>query len=312
MGPTVLFASEEHDPAPWREALVELIPDLDFRVGPDNIGERADIDVALAWKPAPGELTGLPNLKAILCLGAGVDALLKDTTLPTDVPIARVVDAALTAGMTEYVLYGVLHFHRGFDKMAGFQRERRWTQLPHPLTSACRVGILGLGVLGCDAARALVGLGFDVAGWSRTEKTLDGVASFTGADGLDIFLGRTDILVCLLPLTADTDGILNATTLAKLPVGAYVINAARGGHTVEDDLLAALDSGHIAGAMLDVFETEPLPADHPLWAHPNVVVTPHIASLTAVESAARHLAANIRRVMGGRPLVDAVDRTVGY
>ena len=175
-----------------------------------------------------------------------------------------------------------------------------------------RVGILGLGELGSDAARVLASIGFDVAGWSRREKTIDGVQSFFGEDAFTPFLGRTDILVCLLPLTEAPRGILNADTLSQLPEGAYVINAARGGHQVEADLLAALDSGHLAGAALDVFNEEPLPASSPIWDHPKVLVTPHIASLSSPGSAAREIAANIRRIRKGEEPTDQVSLDAGY
>lgn len=311
MAPVVLFASTEQKPEPWRAALNARIDGLDFRVWPD-IGDPAEIDVALAWKPAPGALANLPNLKAILSLGAGVDSLLADPTLPRDVPLVRVVDDRLTAGMTEYVVHGVLHFHRRFDRMAEAQRGSRWAPPARPVTAKRRVGILGLGELGRDAARALVALGFPVRGWSRSAKTVAGVESFAGADGLGPFLAGTDILVCLLPLTPETEGIVNAGALARLPDGAYVINAARGGHVVDADLLAALDSGHLAGAMLDAFRTEPLPPDHPFWRHPRIIVTPHIASLTAVESAARALADSIHAALKGEALANVIERARGY
>lgn len=309
----VLFSSTHpKEAAPWARALRAEMPDVDFRIAPDGMGRPADIDVALVWKPPQGLLASLPNLKAMINLGAGVDGLLADPTLPPGVPLARLVDPALTSGMTEYVVHGVLHFHRGFPAMGVSQRARQWVPAATPATAARRVGILGFGELGQNAAQHLTKLGFDVAGWSRTDKTVEGVESYAGPDALTPFLRRSDILVCLLPLTPDTQGILNAQTFAALPKGAFVINAARGSHVVEADLLAALESGHVAGAMLDVFQVEPLPEAHPFWTHPAVIITPHIASLTVAKSAAPRVAENINRAMAGKPLLDLVNRNRGY
>jgi glyoxylate/hydroxypyruvate reductase A len=258
-------------------------------------------------------LRAYPNLKAIFSLGAGVDHLFRDADLPAGVPVVRLVDKALTRNMTEYVVHWVLHYHRGFPQYAELQRRGEWRALPVPdPPERKRVGIMGLGVLGGDVARALLGLGFTVAGWSRTPKQIDGVESFAGDAGLVPFLSRLHNLVCLLPLTPETEGIIDRQTLSALPPGAFVINVARGGHLVEEDLLAALDAGHIAGATLDVFRTEPLPEDHPFWHHPRVVVTPHVASQTDPRSAADEVAANIRRIRAGQPPINIADPTRGY
>jgi glyoxylate/hydroxypyruvate reductase A len=192
------------------------------------------------------------------------------------------------------------------------QRDHDWRELEQDHTLTKRVGILGLGALGTDAAAHLLPFEFQIAGWSRSQKTMDGVESFYGEHGLGPFLARTDILVCLLPLTAETTGIINAGTLAQLPAGAYVINAARGGHVVEADLRAALDSGHIAGAALDVFHQEPLEDNSPFWDHPKVLVTPHIASLSSPQSAAADIGENIRRIRRGETPKDLVDMSAGY
>jgi glyoxylate/hydroxypyruvate reductase A len=308
----VLFSSPGDDPGRWRDGLARHLPDLDFRVWPDEVGDPAEIDVALVWAPKRGELARYPNLKGIFSLGAGVDHLLKDPDLPAGVPIVRLVDEGLTQGMVEYVLHGVLHAHREFPLYAALERRREWRTRPTPETAARRVGILGLGHLGRAAAAPLVGLGFAVAGWSRTAKQVDGVEGFHGAGGLQPFLARTDILVCLLPLTPQTAGIIDADAIAALPAGAFVINAARGGHVVDADLIAGLDSGHLAGAILDVFHAEPLPAAHPFWAHPKVVVTPHMASITNTTSAARNVAANMKRLLAGESPDDVVDLGRGY
>lgn len=309
---TLLFSSKGDDPELWQGLLSTYIPDLDFRIWPTDIGPKEDIEFALTWCPKLGELKNYPNLKAIFSLGAGVDHLLRDPDLPEGVPVVRLVDPDLTRGMTEYVIHWAMHYHRGMHVYRAQQMGQKWQQDRYPHPSERRVGILGLGVLGSDAAYALVNLGFDVAGWSRTEKNIPGAKSYFGQDGLVSFLERTEILICLLPLTPETEGILNAKTLAHLPDGAFVINAARGAHIVDDDLLAALGTGKVAAATLDVFNPEPLADDHPYWSHPNVSVTPHVASLTNPTTAAGEIAANIKRVQSGEAPLHIVDLKGGY
>jgi glyoxylate/hydroxypyruvate reductase A len=295
----------------WREPLLAADPTLDVRYWP-NVGRVEDIEYALVWLPAPGDMQRYPNLKVIFNLGAGVDKLLADKTLPLHIPIVRLVDPGLTAGMTEYVLLHTLRYHRGQQEFEAQQRQRLWRQTLFPLSRNRRIGIMGLGVLGADAAAKLVALDFDVAGWSRQPKSLPRVTSHHGEQGLKAFLARTEILVCLLPLTPDTRGILNAGLLAQLPQGAFLINAARGGHLVDADLIAALDSGHIAHATLDVFHQEPLPAEHPFWVHPKITVTPHVASLTQPETAIPVVLDGIRRHKAGLPIPNTVDMKKGY
>ena len=302
----ILYCSSWSEPESWRRAFHAHDPNLDFRVWPES-GPVEEIDYVLAWHHVPGSLSAFPRLKAIFSLGAGVEKLLRDRELPAGVPIVRMVDPSLTAGMTEYVLLHVLRYHRRMPELEALQRRAQWVELEAPPASERRVGILGLGVLGGDAAEKLAMLGFQVAGWSLTPKTIAGVESFAGEEGLLPLLARSDILVCLLPLTAATEGILNARTLAALPRGASLINAARGGHVVETDLLAALDSGHVAHATLDVVSEEPLPASHPFWRHPQVTLTPHVASLTWPPTAALHILANIRRHEAGEPMSPLVD-----
>ncbi|MFQ6024595.1 MAG: 2-hydroxyacid dehydrogenase, partial [Acidiferrobacterales bacterium] len=282
------------------------MPELEVRVWPDR-GNPEEIEYALVWQPLHDALSNLPNLKVIFSLGAGVDHLLKETGLPEGVPIVRMVDPGLSEGMREYVLFHVLRYHRHMLEYEIQQRECRWQELPQTRPGDRRIGIMGLGVLGAEVAQKLTALGFAVAGWSRTAKMIDGVDSFHGRDQLDQFLEHTDILVCLLPLTSETEGILNRRTFAALPGGAYVINVARGRHLIEEHLLEALDSEHIAGATLDVFRTEPLPRDHPFWRHPKVTVTPHIASITSPDTGAIPVVENIRRHQKGEPLTNVVD-----
>lgn len=310
---TLLFISEVDRADWWQSELAKASPGLDVRAWPD-VGKAEDIEYALVWKPRAGELAKLPNLKAIFSLGAGVDHIFADPDLPDGVPVTRVVDADLTAGMSEYVLLHVLRYHRNQPVFDEQQRNHVWDMRMSEMRQAreTRVGILGLGEIGSDAAVKLSMMGFDVAGWSRTPKQMHGVKTFAGNAEFASFLGRTHILVCLLPLTPATTGILNIETFAAMPQGGYVINAGRGGHLVEPDLIPALESGQLAGATLDVFATEPLPADHPFWDHPKITVTPHNASVTDPRSVAVQVAENIRRHRAGEPLLNLVDREAGY
>jgi len=307
----LLFRSTVDSAARWRAQLTRLTQELEVRVWPE-IGDPAAIDYALVWRPEPGFLASLPNLKLILSLGAGVDHLLGDPRLPLHLPILRLVDPHMTDAMSEYVVLQVLRLHRRDLDYRNQQGAGVWRELDQQNAGQRRVGILGLGELGQDAAKKLKALGFDVAGWSRSEKAVEGVRSYAGAAGLAPLLGRSEIIVCLLPLTAETEGILNKRTLALLPKGAALVNAARGAHLVEEDLLAALASGQISAAVLDVFREEPLPVDHPFWHHPRVVVTPHIAAFTNPATASPIILDNIRRFEEGRPLLNRVDPARGY
>lgn len=298
------------------EAYVPLLrahlPDGDLRVWPDAMGDPADIEVAVIGMPESGVLAKLPNLKAVLSLWAGVDSLLADPAFPHHVPLARMVDPSLTVDMTHFVIHWVLHFHRGLHRYAAVQRDAEWTQHAYPPASSRRVGVMGLGVLGRAVAQGLSGLGFAVAGWDAIDRPLDGIETFTGEGRLTAFLGRTDILIVLLPLTDATRGLVDARALAALPEGAFLINVARGGHVVDADLIAALDSGHVEAALLDAFTVEPLPADHPFWRHPGVIVTPHVASRTRPETATAEIVADIRRLEAGEPPRHLVDVNRGY
>ena len=308
----ILLSTKANAMQDWKRALLALDPSLDIRMFPDA-GAPEDIEAAVCWTAHDmAELRRYPNLKLIVSMGAGVDHLLRPPGPPPGIPVARLVDRLLTSAMSEWVLLNVLRFHRQDQAYRAQQAARVWDELPAPATDATRIGILGIGALGSDAAAKLGALGFPVAGWSRREKTLPGVQGFHGAAGLDAMLAQSDFLVCLLPLTPDTRGIINARTLGLLPRGAFVLNAARGGHVVDDALLAALESGQVAGAALDVFEPEPLTATHPFWAHPKVVMTPHAASITIPESVAPQVVENIRRARSGAPLLNLVDFAAGY
>ncbi len=306
----ILFISDIDDPRAWERELSRRLGPIDFRVWPE-LGDPAEIEVALVWRPPPGLLARLPRLRLIQALSAGVDALLADPTLP-DVPLCRMVDASLTTTMVEFVTTVVLFFHRDLDHYARQQRAAIWRQRAPQPAAATRVGLMGLGVLGRAVAERLTGLGFTVRGWSRTRHALEGVTTFAGADGLAPFLGGCDILICLLPLTPATEGILDARLFAALPPGAVVVNVGRGRHLVAQDLLDALDCGRLRAAWLDVFADEPLPPDHPFWRHPRIHLTPHVAAWTHPESAADVVVDNLRRLEAGAPLRHRVDRTRGY
>ncbi|MZR29381.1 2-hydroxyacid dehydrogenase [Sneathiella litorea] len=295
----------------WRRELGKYIPDLEVRIWPE-IGNPDEIKYALCWKMPHGELAKLKNLKAVYSLGAGVDHLLADPDFPRHLPFSRVVDPNLTGRMTEYVVQHVLNHHRFCHAYDAQQREHVWKEHFAPFASDRKVGILGMGELGGGAAEALSFLKFDVAGWSRSEKKIAGVESFFGDDQLDAFLARTEILVCLLPLTPQTKDILNADLFAKLPKGAGIINAGRGPHLLEEDLIPALESGQLSAATLDVFHVEPMAEDHPFWDHPKIRITPHVASISDPESVAKLVAENIIRTEKGEELRHAVDVTKGY
>ncbi len=295
----------------WRAELSKHVPDLEVRFYPD-IGNPDDIEFALCFAMPHGVLADLKNLKAVFSLGAGVDHIFADPDYPKHVPIARVVDPELTDRMSEYVVQHVLNHHRYQHQYDTQQREHVWKERHAPAARNRSVGILGLGELGSGAAEVLNSLNFNVSGWSRSEKKVAGVKSFHGADQLDAFLAQTEILICLLPLTDATIGILNKDLFAKLPEGAALINPGRGPHLVEQDLIDALDSGHLSAATLDVFHTEPLPADNLLWDHPGIRITPHVASIASPGRVAALAAQNILRARAGEPLLNQVDPNKGY
>jgi glyoxylate/hydroxypyruvate reductase A len=307
----LLFCSGLDSAAEWRAELAKAFPAIELRVWPD-IGDPAAIEAALVWRPASGLLASLPSLKLIVSLGAGVDHLFADPLLPTHVPIVRIVDPHMTTAMSEYVQLQVLRLHRQDLLYLARQRAQRWEPLPQPNADARSVGVLGLGVLGSDAALKLAVLGFSVMGWSRGEKRRRGIECFHDRDGLDAMLARAQILVCLLPLTPATEGILDRRLFARLPRGAAIVNCARGRHLVEADLLAALESGQIAAAVLDVFRDEPLPPGHPFWGDPRIAITPHVAAATHAPTAAPGVAENLRRLASGRPLLNRVDPSERY
>jgi glyoxylate/hydroxypyruvate reductase A len=314
-GGAILLATGNWRPGPWAELIHAADPHRPVFTYPD-VPDRAAVRYLLAWRPPAGAFRGLANLAAIFSLGAGVDHLMGVPGLP-DVPIARVVSADLTQRMSEWVVLQVLLHHRRQRAYDRQQAARHWEELPQPAAADVRVGMMGLGVLGRDAAAILARLGFQVAGWSRRPAAVPGLATFHGAGGLDAFLARTDILVALLPLTPETRGILARPLFEKLARdgalgGPVVINAGRGGLQVEADIAAAVRSGLLKGASLDVFETEPLPPESPLWSLPDVVVTPHVAATSEPPTIVPLIMKQIADYEAGLPLLHLVDPRQGY
>lgn len=311
-----VFITPTWDGATWAKEMRVAMPGHDIRIWPE-MGRLDDILYAAAWLPPPDVVKSLPNLKVIFSLGAGVDAILRDTTLPEGVPIVRVNDADLTSRMSEYVVMHCLMHLRQQRRLDAAQRKGNWLSYAQCAAGAMTVGIMGLGVLGRDAAAKLRMMGFNVVGWSRSAKRVDGVTCYAGGKELDAFLAETDILVSLLPATVETDGIINRNLIRKLsrkgPYGAPVlINAGRGRQNNEAEILAALDAGELHAATLDVFQTEPLPEDSGFWTHPRVTVTPHNAADSEPPVICRYVAAQIARFESGKPLENLVDRTRGY
>jgi glyoxylate/hydroxypyruvate reductase A len=307
----ILFKSTPAAQARWRPYLTTAWPERELRYWPE-VGDKAAIDYALVWHPDPGLLASLPKLKLVVSLGAGVDHILRDPALPRSVPILRLVDPYMTQAMSEYVALQVLRLHRQDFAYRAQQASAEWREHDQKNAAERAVGILGFGTLGQDAAKKLKALGFDVVGWSRSAKEVPGVVTYAGAVGLDALLARSEILVSLLPMTPETEGILDARLFARLPRGAGLVNAGRGRQLVEDDLLAALESGQIAAAVLDVFRDEPLPPPHPFWRHPRIIVTPHVAAETHPPTAAAIIATAIRDFEAGLPLANLVDPERGY
>lgn len=306
-----LFYSSYFDPEEWRKPLLRADPTIDFRTLPD-IGRAEDIDCFMAWKPPAGTFQRLPNLKLIYATGAGVDGLLADPGRPRGIPIARITDEHQVQDMSNFVMGAVLRHHLRFDVYAAQQARAEWHIPKHLPASGRRVGVMGLGNLGAATARALAAAGFRASGWTRSRRAeIPGVQCFVGTTERNAFLGQTDILVCMLPLTPETKGIVNVDLLSRLPKGAAVINVGRGSHVVEKDLLAALDN-RLSGATLDVFEQEPLPKDHPFWRHPKMFVTPHVATIVNPDTAAKQVVENLCRLKAGQPLLHLVDEKRGY
>lgn len=311
----ILFYSPDNKPEPWLAGLAHALPEARVQVWQDDMPatDVLQADYIVAWKPPAAMLAGQARLKAIFNLGAGVDAILQlGDALPPNVPLVRLDDAGMAVQMAEYVSYAVLRHFRRFDDYELQAQQQQWRFLKPNDKADFSVGILGLGVLGSRIAAALQHFGFPLRGWSRSRKELPGMQCFAGDDEFDDFLRGSRILVCVLPLTAATAQILNRDTLEKLPKGAYLINVARGAHLAESDLLALIKSGHLAGAALDVFRNEPLPAPHPFWQEPRISITPHISALTMRMDSIGQIAEKIRALEQDQPIAGIVDRSKGY
>jgi glyoxylate/hydroxypyruvate reductase A len=303
----VFYTANDNGDA-WLAALSRALPEAQIDGWP---GAAADPDYALVWKAPTDLVASLGRPRAVFNLGAGVDSL-ECSALPSGVPVIRLEDAGMAAQMTEYVCHAVLRRYRELDQYAEQQRSRQWRPRERIDKRTFGVGILGLGLLGRTVATALAPFGFPLSGWNHRGKPLPGVAVHAGAEGLDRFLAGARVLICLLPLTGDTRGLLDRRRLSCLPRGAYLVNVARGPIVVDEDLLALLDEGHLGGAMLDVFHDEPLPVSHPFWHHPRITLTPHVSAVTSVDESIAQIAAKIRRLEAGLPVSGVVDRERGY
>lgn len=307
----IVIHCNNKDPLPWMQKIQEKLPDVDVYL-PNGAFANETIEFAICWKPRPNVLLQYPNLAAVQSLGASVDHVLDTQQLGPGISIARIVDPKLSEDMWEFVLAATMAYLKDFPIYSRQQQGHLWKQHHYRTIPETTVSVLGLGQIGLHVANKLAALGFHVQGWSRTEKAAPGVTCFSGEQSLEGVLRTTDVLVNLLPLTKETRGLLDAQALSLLPRGAYLINVGRGEHVVEEDFLTFLHSSHLAGAALDVFETEPLPEDHPFWSQSNVVITPHVAGLTNLETAVEQVVENYQRVQRGDPLLNVVSQARGY
>jgi len=307
---TILYTSDLARGTEWSRIFAQKAPDIPFQIWPD-VGDPQAVRYLLSWIPPEGIFDKLPKLELLFSIGAGVDQL-DLSKVPAHIPVIRMIEPGLVAGMVDYVSMAVLAVHRDLVLYIAQQRQRVWRHAKIVLAEDRRVGVLGLGMLGEAVCARLASLGFKVSGWSRSRRELPGISCFAGESEMDAFLANSEILVCLLPLTEATRGILNADLFSRIPVGASLISSGRGGHLDQEDLLEALESGQLSCAVLDVTTPEPLPDDHPLWTHPKVLMTPHVASKPQPESAMEVLIANIRRHEAGERPIGLIDRTRGY
>jgi len=309
----ILFYLEDYPHEPWKKALQEVDSEIEFKSYPDWGNAEDDPSYAVVWQAPRGLLKDFPNIKAVFSLGAGVDHILADDTVPATLPIIRMGDDGLKEGIAEYVLMNVLMHHRQMHHLLAQQRTKTWQRVFAKPAASIRVGIMGYGALGKYAAAALLPLGYNLAAWSNSAKAAEaGITHFTGQKELEAFLARTDILVGLLPETDMTIGLMDAKNLSALPQGAAIINAGRGSLIDIPALIEALDAGHLSAATLDVVPEEPLAENDPLWSHEKVVITPHIAAITRTESAANYIIANIKRIEASETPHNMLNRNSGY
>lgn len=307
----ILLYRSDGQTGAWAEDLARALPGAEL-VGWQEGETLAACDYAVLWHPCAGLLAQLGQVKAVFLMGAGADALLKFGDVLPAVPIVRLGDAGMAVQMAEYVSYATLRYFRRFDEYEEQARHGLWSPLPPYDKEDFTIGLMGLGKLGLRVVESMRGFGFPVRGWSRTPKQIAGVDCYAGMEALDDFLRGTRVLVSLLPLTSETNNLLDRRRLATLPQGAYVINVARGAQLAEPDLLALIRAGHIAGATLDVFRNEPLPAPHPFWDEPRITITPHISAVTIRGEAVRQIAQKLAAFEANEPVDDIVDRNLGY
>ncbi len=307
----ILLYRADGNTDPWVADFAQVMPGAEVVVWREGMQE-AVCDYAVLWGPTAALLGQLTHVKAIFLAGAGVDAVLKFGDALPDAPIIRLGDAGMAVQMAEYVAHAVLRYFRRFDDYEKQARRGIWAPLPLHEKHEFTIGVLGMGMLGSRVLETMAHFGFPLRAWSRTPKQVDGVECFAGIDSLGEFLAGTRVLVCMLPLTPETSNLLDRARLSLLPQGAYLINVARGAHVAEPDLLTLIRSGHLSGATLDVFRNEPLPAPHPFWEEPRIIMTPHISALTVRRDSVRQIAGKIDKLEHGEPVADVVDRTRGY
>ncbi len=308
---SIAIVFNNKDTQPWAEGLQAVLPKATIEVYP-NISQASAVTFALCWKPSVGVLEQFPQLQAVQSAGAAVEHITRTQTLPTQVQLARIVDPKLTNDMWEFLLAGTMAHLRGFTHYQHQQANKLWQQQPYATIEQTTIAVLGLGKIGAQVAQNFGQLGFKVKGWANSAKQLPAVECYHGNDGLNQCLHEASVLINLLPLTEATEGILNKINLQNAASGAYLINVGRGEHLVETDLLDLLQQGQLSGALLDVFRQEPLPPEHPFWAHPQIRLTPHVASLTSQASAVAQIAQNYRLHLAGQPLQHTVSLAKGY
>lgn len=308
---SLLLLAPNRDMVSWKEALLEVDPNLDIEIWPD-VDDRKRVHFIVAWNQPKQVLNSFPNLKAVSSLGAGVDHILEDDVLPEQAAVCRVLSPSLVRQMKEYIFAAVLNYQRNTIRYFIQKKNTTWKKHPNKSPEDFGIGIMGLGELGRPVAKELAGFGYRVHGWSRSNKKIDGVDTFAGREEFGDFLSATNVLVCLLPLTPETEGILSLDVFKKLKRPAHLINVARGDHLVEEDLVYALDKEWMEGATLDVFSEEPLPKRHPFWNRDAIMITPHVCSLTPPEEVARQIVENYKRALSGLELQQQVDREKGY
>ena len=308
---SLLFVAPNRDMRPWKEAILKEDTDLDVEIWPDVKNDQR-VQFAVTWQQPKHTLDQYPNLQAISSLGAGVDHLLEDETIPSDIQVCRVVVSSLVQQMQEYVLNAILNYQRNMNTYFRQQQQALWKKYANIAKEDIPVGVMGLGALGKPIASQLATLGYTVHGWSNSTKEIEGVQSYAGNGELNLFLSQSKALVCLLPLTNETRGILDLDVFKQLQQPGYLINTARGEHLVEEDLIYALDKEWLNGACLDVFTEEPLPENHPFWNRENIIITPHVSSITRPDEVAEQIVENYKRALSGMPLQNKVNKNKGY